>query len=83
MKTVNYYIEDLTNGKCLQLATETESWKQFQAASTYQKPVEGGGTQTVTITCTARPFSDYNSALAHIDNLPNGEYRIFSRIVKS
>jgi len=83
MVTTKYYIEDLATGKCLQLATETESWKQFQAATTYQKPVEGGGTQTVTITCTARPFSDYNSALEHIDNLPNAEYRIFSRIVKS
>jgi len=83
MKTVNYYIEDLTTGKCLQLATETESWQQFQATTTYQKPVEGGGTQTVTITRTARSFSDYNSALAHIDNLPNGEYKIFSWIVKS
>lgn len=30
-----------------------------------------------------KTFSDYNSALTHIDTLPNGEYRIFSHIVKT
>lgn len=83
MTTVNYYIENLLNGEVLQLATEPTQWKQFEPAHSYQKPLESGGTQTVNVSCTARPFVDYASALSHIDTLPNGEYRIFSRIVKS
>ena len=33
--------------------------------------------------CNAKVFSSYETALTHIDTLPNAEYRIFSRIVKS
>ena len=33
--------------------------------------------------CDAKKFSSYEDALAHIESLANGEYRIFSRIVKS
>jgi hypothetical protein len=28
-------------------------------------------------------FNSYEDALSHIDTLPNGDYRIFSRITKS
>jgi len=31
----------------------------------------------------AKEFSSYEDALSHIDTLVNGDYRIFSRIVKS
>lgn len=30
-----------------------------------------------------KTFSDYNTALAHIDTLSNGRYKIFSHIVKT
>lgn len=31
----------------------------------------------------AKKFASYEDALTHIDTLANGEYRIFSRIVKA
>lgn len=33
--------------------------------------------------CDAKKFTSYEDATSHIDTLANGEYRVFSRIVKS
>lgn len=33
--------------------------------------------------CDAKTFTSYEDAISHIDTLANGDYRIFSRIVKS
>jgi len=79
MTTTKYYIEDLATGKCLQNAGEPETWKQFEPAFTY---LDNEG-QTINVANTAKSFTDYNSALGHIDTLTSGEYRIFTRIVKS
>ena len=76
MTTVNYYIENLSTGKTLQL---DGSWEQFVPNSSYVN----GNSQTISVQCLSKDFSDWNSALTHIGTLPNGEYRIFSRIVKS
>jgi hypothetical protein len=70
MVTTKYYIEDLATGKCLQSVGEAETWKQFEPT-------------TNNATCTAREFANEATALSHIDTLPNGEYKIFTRIVKS
>lgn len=79
MVTTKYYIEDLATGKCLQSIGEADAWKQFEPASTY---TDANG-QTVNILNTAREFANEAAALSHIDTLPNGEYKIFTRIVKS
>ena len=68
--TTKYYIENLYDATCLQNVGESKTWKQFEPG-------------TNDAACTAREFSSYEGALSHIDTLPNGEYRIFSRITKS
>lgn len=42
-----------------------------------------GEMEAFTPGCDAKVFSSYEDALVHIDSLANGEYRIFSRIVKA
>lgn len=42
-----------------------------------------GEMQAFTKDVDAKAFAAYDDALAHIDTLATGDYRIFSRIVKS
>ena len=68
--TTKYYIENLYDATCLQNVGESETWKQFEPGTNDAE-------------CTAREFVNESAALSHIDTLPNGEYKIFTRIVKS
>ena len=42
-----------------------------------------GSWELFTPSTASKSFSDRDSALTHVDTLDNGDYRIFSRIVKS
>lgn len=72
MTTVNYYIEDLATGL---VVMENGEMLPFIPGGHFNENEE-----LITV---PKVFGLHELALDHIDALPEGEYRIFSRIAKT